>query len=635
MKECTQCSCMALELCTICKIFVCRQHRITHQEENQKRHNFEKLKVKLTTLQISEIVDDLSAKIKHVDDCEKQIIEKLGRCSDQNQKIYKHYLNITHEQREKYSNLLKHCQESLFAEKMEEIKIEVRKSLKITVPTKPYKYNQNICASNLFKESEKISDVASMSLVDARHLLFEHYGLSIDTGLIENLVISNNLKFIVSSSFDNSVRIWRLKNQKQVAILEGHTGIISGLQITRDSKYIVSASTDNSLRIWNLKNRQLEAALRDNIPAYLIETSSDSKHIVSAHDNNSIKIWNIQDRVLEAIFKGSYSRISCIEILNGNKYIVSAHVNFTIRIWNFLDKIPNAIFTSHSANVFFAITNDGKYLAHCGGYHNLILWSLEDNANEASLGGHTEKIAWINTTYDNKYFISSSEDMTLRLWNIQAKKVEAILRSELFSIPRILIIHQARYSIVNNNDKNILTWINQPQIEHSNSDHALEFAGMTDDNKYSVYNDKSIIELWNSFPLDKIRKSDLHTHPLSCLAIASDNTYLVSGSIIGTLRVWSLQEKCLKMIFRGHRQKEITCISITSDNKYIISGSKDKTVRMWNFQNKKHSYFRGHNKEITSIALISNDKYIVSGSSDNTIRVWDIKRRLRRSGIID
>ena len=158
---------------------------------------------------------------------------------------------------------------------------------------------------------------------------------------------------------------------------------------------------------------------------------------------------------------------------------------------------------------------------------------------------------------------------------------------------------------------------------------------MTEDNKYRVYTDKSIIELWNTLPLTRIRKSDLHTHPLSCLAIASDNTYLVSSSIIGTLRVWSLQEKCLKMIFRGHRQKEITCISITSDNKYIISGSKDKTVRMWNFQNKKHSYFRGHNKEITSIALISNDKYIVSGSSDNTIRVWDIKRRLRRSGIID
>ena len=107
MKECTQCSCMALELCTICKIFVCRQHRITHQEENQRMHNFEKLKVKLASLQISEIVDDLSAKIKLVDDCEKQIIEKLGRFSDKNQKTYKHCLNIAHEQRKKYSNLLK------------------------------------------------------------------------------------------------------------------------------------------------------------------------------------------------------------------------------------------------------------------------------------------------------------------------------------------------------------------------------------------------------------------------------------------------------------------------------------------------------------------------------------------------
>ena len=243
MKECAQCSCMALEKCTICKVLVCRQHRITHQEENQRKHNFEKLEVKLTPLQISEILDDLSAKIKLVDDCEKQIIEKLGSCSDNNQKTFKHCLNITHEQREKYSNLLTYCQQSLFAEKMKEIKIEARKSLKIKLPTISYKYNQNLCAADFFKESEKISDIASMNFADANHLLFEHYGLFIETGFIVNLVISSNLKYIVSSSKDYSVRIWRLKNQKQIGILEGRADPRVLVNITSDSKYIVSAST--------------------------------------------------------------------------------------------------------------------------------------------------------------------------------------------------------------------------------------------------------------------------------------------------------------------------------------------------------------------------------------------------------
>ena len=177
-------------------------------------------------------------------------------------------------------------------------------------------------------------------------------------------------------------------------------------------------------------------------------------------------------------------------------------------------------------------------------------------------------------------------------------------------------------------------WITQAKNEHSNMDHALEFAGMTYENKYSVYTDKSIIELWNTRLRAQFTKSDLHTHPLSCIAITSENKYIISGSIIGTLRIWNIQEKSLKMIFRGHGHKKITCISITSDNKYIISGSNDKTVRIWNFQNKRHNYFRGHNKEVTSIALISSDKYIVSGSSDSTIRVWNLKSCLRRSGII-
>ena len=178
-------------------------------------------------------------------------------------------------------------------------------------------------------------------------------------------------------------------------------------------------------------------------------------------------------------------------------------------------------------------------------------------------------------------------------------------------------------------------WITQAKNEHSNMDHALEFAGMTFDKKYSVYTDKSIIKLWNSRPIAQLPESVLNTHPLSCIAITSDNKYIICGSVLGTLRIWNLQEKSLKMIFQVHGHKEITCISITSDNKHIISGSNDGALSIWNFQNERHNYFHSHYKEVTSIALISNDKYIVSGSSDNTIRVWNLKSSLRQSGIIN
>ena len=68
---------------------------------------------------------------------------------------------------------------------------------------------------------------------------------------ITSLSITSDNKYIMSGSWDFSVRIWRLQDRTQETVLQGHTGCVSSITITSDLKYIVSGSSDNTARIWH------------------------------------------------------------------------------------------------------------------------------------------------------------------------------------------------------------------------------------------------------------------------------------------------------------------------------------------------------------------------------------------------
>ena len=71
----------------------------------------------------------------------------------------------------------------------------------------------------------------------------------------------------------------------------------------------------------------------------------------------------------------------------------------------------------------------------------------------------------------------------------------------------------------------------------------------------------------------------------------------------------------------GHLDR-VNCVAVTSDNKYIISGSNDRTIRIWNLLEKKQETLSVENcGYVLTVALTRDNKFIISGSADNTIRI--------------
>ena len=57
-------------------------------------------------------------------------------------------------------------------------------------------------------------------------------------------------KNIISSSYDNSIKIWDIKLGKIQQTLKQHESYVESFSQTSEGKYIVSCSWDKTIKIW-------------------------------------------------------------------------------------------------------------------------------------------------------------------------------------------------------------------------------------------------------------------------------------------------------------------------------------------------------------------------------------------------
>ena len=57
--------------------------------------------------------------------------------------------------------------------------------------------------------------------------------------------------WIVSGSYDKTVRIWDTLTGAELKILRGHTDSVDSVAFSRDNMHIGSGSSDESVRVWN------------------------------------------------------------------------------------------------------------------------------------------------------------------------------------------------------------------------------------------------------------------------------------------------------------------------------------------------------------------------------------------------
>jgi len=121
-----------------------------------------------------------------------------------------------------------------------------------------------------------------------RNIFREH------TDAITDLDFSPNGRFLVSSSDDKTVRIWRMRDGFSKLLWDKDASIFYNVRFNPDGRYIAAGDGGGMLRIWNVQMSQLvEKWTAHGKVVWSVAFTPDGKGLVSSSGDGTWKYWDI------------------------------------------------------------------------------------------------------------------------------------------------------------------------------------------------------------------------------------------------------------------------------------------------------------------------------------------------------
>ncbi|XP_022092687.1 CMT1A duplicated region transcript 1 protein-like [Acanthaster planci] len=139
-----------------------------------------------------------------------------------------------------------------------------------------------------------------------RHVRFLDVATGHDTGpvitghagSIKCLYINDREGYVLSGSFDTSIRCWDVKTGKPQRIFHGHQDTILCLDMSHDRKdsLVVSGGKDNVVKVWNFSTGKCLRTFKHIHQVTAVAIHGD--RVVSGCEGGRVKLWSIKDACL-------------------------------------------------------------------------------------------------------------------------------------------------------------------------------------------------------------------------------------------------------------------------------------------------------------------------------------------------
>jgi WD40 repeat protein len=154
--------------------------------------------------------------------------------------------------------------------------------------------------------------------------------------------------------------------------LSGHTDDITQVKVTPDNLYVLSSSKDNTIKMWDFKTGELLKTFtvhNDDVNGF--DISSNGKMVVTASSDETSKIFNINDGSILASFGVKDSgAINTVAWSPTENFIVTGNSKSDVVLWDLSAKVsiktPNEIETNitispNPAYGFITINGNKKF----------------------------------------------------------------------------------------------------------------------------------------------------------------------------------------------------------------------------------------------------------------------------------
>ncbi|XP_059684363.1 F-box and WD repeat domain containing protein 10B [Gavia stellata] len=156
-------------------------------------------------------------------------------------------------------------------------------------------------------------------------------------GSIKALFLNEKKGFVLSASFDLSIRCWNIHSGACVKIFNGHCGTITCLDLHEEQ--FVSGARDGMVKVWNLESGKCLKTLKHNSAVWVVKM--DGTHVVSGCDRGLVKIWRADTGTLIKTLKGHQGPVKCLSF--DQWHLVTGSTDGYVLGWSMLGNLKRCL----------------------------------------------------------------------------------------------------------------------------------------------------------------------------------------------------------------------------------------------------------------------------------------------------
>ena len=449
--------------------------------------------------------------------------------------------------------------------------------------------------------------------------------------IIENLLLESR-SFTDTQWFKPINQCFNSPFENLLGTIQGHNDSIIDIIVSSDSSKIVSSSRDNTIKIWDLETGNLlnNMNLFGSDIAFLYPYPKVNKVIIRSERGNT-SILDLSNNQIENLGQPLQTALSDIVFTHDLEKKIEYEPVGLLTYFNVYDFRNNSEIKIKNEGTLInpdiiKISGDGKIIAPS--FDNSIkIFDISKSIEMGKLIGHLGKIYSLTISKDSKKIVSVSNDNTLIVWDLNNKTELKKWTGLEGHVNKILISddnEQIIFTLFNSNEIFVGNINSDENIFSKLSDHHDIVNDIDIKNKKLVSgsNDNQLI-LWDLNQMHMIKKLKGHSGSVLSVSFSNDGDKIISGSTDNRIKIWDSHENDTNELIK--HDKTVTSIATSYKKSIIASASEDNSIKLWDtISGKELKVFHGHSDKIRKIIISADGEKIISASEDNNIIVWDI-----------
>ena len=266
------------------------------------------------------------------------------------------------------------------------------------------------------------------------------------TAEITSVAFSGDGKYLVSGSYDNTVKLWDIAARREIRTFKGHSRPVTALAFFPDGRRILSGGADG-IRIWDVvTGKVIRTLAADGLKSLgSVAFSADAEYALST-DAMDIRLWKVSTGEVVKKFPDIGARTLAFSP-DGKCFLVGNAFDGNFQLWDIAAAKEIRTFKGHTepkaplpapfggfgmmplpATVkSLAFSPDGKYALSGSRDQAAKLWDLATGEELGSIGGHASTVGAVAFSPDGSFAAAGSErtgksDATLTLWDTGSGK---------------------------------------------------------------------------------------------------------------------------------------------------------------------------------------------------------------------